>query len=244
MEWLEGHRRAALQGLSAAGIKGFMEIYHYSPDAVISKSQAELLSAARQAQVHTFGWPIGVVLDNREDARPRPTAEGILANVAVEHTFSQGRIFDYWALTKGGDFYTLTSLFEDDRTQDRDRSIIYFDTRIVRATEALLHCASLYKVMGLEPSAHIELTVRYGGLRGRTLAAASPQRRLFQEAKNVYEEEISVLPITFALSSVESGIVELVKRLCAPLFVIFDFQEFEDVVYQQIVTNFVQGRVG
>ena len=241
-EWLDRHRRGAHQGLSASGMNGFMEIVHYSTDSVIFKSQPELLAAARQAQVYTFGWPIGVVLD-LENARPRPTAEGILANVDVEPPFGRGRIFDYWTLTSRGDFYTLTSLPEDDPSAGSSISVIYFDTRIVRAAEALLHCAKLYKVMGVEPNAHIEMTIRYGGLRGRALAAASKQRSLFEDRRNVYEDEIAIPPIRFTLASVESEIVELVKKLCEPLFVIFDFGTFGDPVYRELVSGFVQGRI-
>lgn len=236
-DWLERHRKAALEGLAAAGMEGFIETYHFSPDSFISKSQGELLSAATQAEVHTFGWPIGLVLDRREEFRPRPTNEGILAIVSVENP--DRRSFDYWTLSKGGDFYTLASLFEDERTT----SAVYFDTRIVRATEALLHCAGLYKALGLEPNAHVEMTVRYGGLRGRTLTAASPSRRNFPKYRNLHEDEVSVPPITFRLGAVETEIVDLVKKLSEPLFAIFDFATFSDDVYEQIVTAFVKGKV-
>jgi MinD-like ATPase involved in chromosome partitioning or flagellar assembly len=243
-EWIEKHRRAAMDGLKAAGLSGFTEIIHYSPDSAISKSQPELLSAARQAQVPTSGWPIGVVLDNREEARPRPTADGILANIYLEHPLTRpSPIYDYWTLTNRGDFYTLMSLPEDDRKEAGQRSAVHFDTRILRATEALLHCANLYKVMGFEPNAHVELGIRYGGLRGRVLAAASRRRRLFGERRNVYEDEISIPTMTFTLAAIEAEIVPLVKKVCEPLFVIFDFEKFEDAVYEQIVTDFVQGRI-
>ena len=36
---------------------------------------------------------------------------------------------------------------------------------------------------------------------------------------------------------------ETVKRLCKPLFVVFDFESFPDDVYQQIVTDFVNGKI-
>jgi len=231
--WLVRHRLAAIGGLSAAGMNGFMEICHFSPDSVISKSQRELWSAARRAQVHTLGWPIGVVMENREESRPKPINDGIVASVS-------GATFDYWTLSKGGDFYTLMSLLEDAREQDRSGTI-FLNTRVVRAAEALLHCANLYKVLGVEPNAHIEMTVRYGGLRGRLLTG-SP--RLFLEpAKNVHEDEVAIPPLTFRLGVVESEIVELVKKLCEPLFIIFDYAEFPDEIYRQIVTDFVTGKV-
>jgi len=49
--------------------------------------------------------------------------------------------------------------------------------------------------------------------------------------------------IRFTLESIESDIVHLVKVFCNPLFVLFDFEEFDDGVYVQLVTDFVSGRV-
>ena len=46
-------------------------------------SPGELRDAVPAAEIRAFGWPIGVTLDNREEYRPRPTSEGILAEVAI-----------------------------------------------------------------------------------------------------------------------------------------------------------------
>jgi hypothetical protein len=233
-DWLERHRRGALNFL---GRTGFMEVCHFSPDSSISRPQRDLLSAAKQARVPQMGWPIGVVLDNREEYRPRSIIDGILAIISLE-----GR-FDYWTLTTRGDFYTLRSFAEDNRDEGRSQAGIFFDTRILRATEALLHCAILNRVLGVEPNAHIEMTVRYGGLRGRSLMAMSSARE-FAPSINLHEDEVSIPPLTFRLSDVETEIVDLVKKLCEPLFVIFDFASFPDEVYRQIVSDFVKGKVG
>jgi hypothetical protein len=239
-EWLARHRRAAFEGLSAAGMSGFMEICHFLPDSFISKRQLDLLSAARQAEVRMHGWPTGVFLDKPGDLLPVPINEGILANVSVD--IFGGHLFAYWVLTKSGDFYTLTSLTEDERDEDRSRKVLWFDSRIVRAVDALLHCANLYKVLGADPNARIEMTVRYGGLRGRTLKAFSPTRPLLRR-ENLHEDEVSIPPFTFKLGAVQAEMVDLVKKLCEPLFVIFDYAEFSDDIYRQIVMDFVNGKI-
>lgn len=241
-EWLGRHREAALFGLAAAQKMGFMEVCHFLPEAVIEKPQLDLLSAAKQAQVRTLGWPIGPVLDNREEFRPRSGNEGIVAVVSVKTPFAPGLRFDYWMLKRNGDFFTLTSLPEDNRDEDRSLRIIRFDTRIMRATEAVLHCVNLYKALGVDPHAHVEMAVRYGGLRGRTLESTSPARDFGLGGENTLEDEISTA-VKFRLSAIDSLMVETVKKLCEPLFVVFDFATFSNEVYQQIVTNFVQGRI-
>jgi MinD-like ATPase involved in chromosome partitioning or flagellar assembly len=96
-EWLARHRREALAARLFSGMDGFMEICHFSPDSYFSKRQPELLSAAKQAQVHTsFGLPIGQVLDENEESRPKPINDGILANTSADLPFQPGRIFEYW----------------------------------------------------------------------------------------------------------------------------------------------------
>lgn len=147
-------------------------------------------------------------------------------------------------MRKNGDFYTLMSLAEDHRDEDRSRSAVYYDIRIVRACEALLHCANLYKMLGVEPNAHIQMTVGYGGLRGRTLRAASPNRgKPLTFPKNHHEDEVNIPAITFRLGAVQAEMVELVKKLCEPLFVIFDYAEFSDEIYREIVTEFISGKI-
>jgi MinD-like ATPase involved in chromosome partitioning or flagellar assembly len=237
--WLSRHRKAAEVGLRDSGLRGFMEICHFSPDATISKTQPELLTAARQAQVPTLGWPIGVVLNG--DARPKPIDEGIVAEVPIKRYNHPMRGLDYWTLSRAGDFYTLKSLAED-RIERQAGPFIYFDVRIMWAAEALLHCEKLYKALGVEPGAHVELAIRYGGLRGRTLEG-SPGTHFFEAPMNTAEDEVGIAPVSFALDSIQSELVELVKRLCEPLFVVFDYTSFTDELYESIVTGFAAGKV-
>jgi hypothetical protein len=237
--WLTKHRQAALEGLAATGLTGFMEVCHFCPDSFLQKSHRELFSAAQQAQVRLMGWPIGIVLD--DEHRPRPTNDGILAVISSKDPRRRG--FDYWVLNTGGDFYTMTSLVEDDPDERHSRKVVHFDTRIMRTTEALLHCANIYKLLGVEPNALIELRVRYGGLRERSLTAASPNRAVVFPHINLLENEVAPAPVTFRLGAVETDIVDLVKKLCAPLFIIFDFADFPDDTYQRLVTSFVNGKI-
>jgi len=244
--WLAKHRKAAFEGLAATGLTGFMEVCHFCLDSFLQRSQRELLSAAQQAQVRLTGWPIGIVRNNSDESRPRPTNDGILAKVAAELSSPARRSFDYWSLTKSGDFYTLRSLSEDLLDEHRPDRAIWYDVRIIRATEALLHCSNLYKLLGSEPNAHIEMRVQYGDLRERELTAAPGgwYYSLAGRGRNLHEDELNVVPISFRLGSVETEIVSLVKKLCEPLFVIFDYEEVPDDLYERIVADFLSGRPG
>ncbi|HEV2421611.1 MAG TPA: hypothetical protein VGS59_07885 [Candidatus Acidoferrales bacterium] len=232
LKWIEFQRKKAEEGLQKTGWKGFSEIRFFSPNSDITQPQDQLLAAARIATIHTFGWPIGLVLD-REDARPRATGEGILTEVISQHSY------DYWALTMQLDFYTLMSLFEDFRS----KSLIFVDTQIVRTTEALLYCSKLYRRLGAEGSTVVKFGLRYGGLKGRRLGMASRHGlRIGPEKENSYEDGVDT-EIVFALEALDKELASLVEKLCSPLFLLFDFTRIPRNVYEQIVEDFRRGIV-
>lgn len=242
-EWLAGHQQLAVLGLKSAGKKAFIEICHFASDFFVEKSQRELLSAARQAQIRSVGSPIGQVLDNNEDARPKPTNEGIVASFVgqIQAPSGSGSIFNYWALNKKGDFFSLMSLAEDDMSQSQ--STVHFNTRIVDAAEALVHCMNLYNALGIDANAYIDLAVRYGGIRGRKLSSASPFRYVGLVAgENLVEDEV-IAAATFRLGSIPSHLAAIIRDLCEPLFVVFDYATIPDEVYEEIVTDFLKGKV-
>ena len=146
-------------------------------------------------------------------------------------------------MNKSGDFFTLISLNEDDFEVSRSQPTIQFDTRIRTATEALLHCANVYRVLGVDPNAHVEVAVRYAGLRGRILRPYDEARYLGVVAgENTLEDEVSTAVI-FRLGAIDSLMVQTVRKLCEPLFVVFNFATVPTEIYKQIVTDFVNGKV-
>src|SRR5207249_6676973 len=129
-EWLQQQQSIASAGLADAGRSGFMEVRAALDPPKISKTQAELNEAAKAAEIRTFGWPIAVYL-NRDYARPKARADGIIAQIRTDTKQS----YDYWSIRRNGDFYFVGSLFEDERRP----GFVFFNTRIVRVTEALLY---------------------------------------------------------------------------------------------------------
>lgn len=232
-EWLKQQWTAAREGLQAIGRTGFMELRAALHPPKISRTQAELNDAAREAPIRTFGWPIGVYLHGDED-RPRPRADGIVAT--IQSNFD-GPAFDYWAIRRNGDLYLAKSLFEDKRRAGE----IFFNTRIVRVTEAILYCLRLYGLLGVDRASRISLAVRHGGLKGRRLASSNPSRDLRVRA-SAEEDEVGT-EIQGTLDEIEAALVSKVKEIVAPLFMLFDFFELTDPVYEEIVGRFLKGDV-
>ena len=175
-----------------------------------------------------------MVLTNDADRRPHPVADGIYAEIP-----SIDSAYDYWALSRAGDFYSLMSLFEDERSEGK----IFFDTRIIRVTEAIVHAVGLYKSLGAEASTKVQLTVRHDGLRGRVLTVASPNRAPLLYKRSSIEESFTSPTVEFRLGVGDEEITRLVELICTPLFELFDFQRFGNDIYRQIVTQFAQGRI-
>jgi hypothetical protein len=225
--WFTKHAVVANRGLDEIGRTGAMELRFALHDP-ISKSQLELLNAVRQSEIHTFGWPIGVTLENRDEYRPRPSAEGIVAEIKLNDETSR-KSYDYWTARSNGDFYLLQSLFEDDRAVNK----MFVDTRLVRITEALLFCSNLYSALGVVDNARISIRVRHQGLVGRQLTTASQQRHIIPTQTN---EDVSETQLVETLGQIRPKLVDTVIKVAEPLFMLFDFKQLNRVVYEEIVT--------
>jgi TIR domain len=234
-EWFAQEGTKALQGIAKIQLTGYMEL-RFGLLNPISKSQIELLNGVKQSEIRTFGWPIGITLENRDEYKPRPYGDGIRAEVSVEERSSGRQSYDYWALRSNGDFYLLQSLFEDSRRAKE----IFFDTRIVRVTESLMFSERLYTKLGAPPEARIAFRVTHGGLDGRTLSSASPNRYVSPGRST---ERLASSEFVGVLGDLQRSRVDDVRKILEPLFMLFDFMEFKEEVYQDIVRNFEAGRV-
>lgn len=228
--WYEAERVDAENGLSQIGLAGCMELRFGLHDE-LAKSQLELLNAVQKSEIRTFGWPIGVTIQNRSEHKPRPYQDGIRAEVAI---ITDRQSYDYWTARRNGDFYLLQSFFEDMRGEKK----LFFNTRIVRVTEALLFAANLYTNLGARAEANLSVRVSHRGLTGRTLASASANRDVFPR---VSHESSSESEIIVTLGKISDTLVDDVRRIVEPLFMLFEFQEFSEVVYTDIIRRFEKG---
>ncbi|MBP6014613.1 MAG: TIR domain-containing protein [Alphaproteobacteria bacterium] len=236
-DWFAKELVNARKGADAIGFATHMELRFGLHDA-IQKSQIELLDSVRAAEIHTFGWPIGVTLENRDEYKPRPFGDGVKAEISIKKASPGDReSYDYWAIAQNGDFFLLQSLFEDQRKKNE----VFFNTRIVRVTESLLFAARLYRNLGAPEGAPLSIRVTHRGFAGRTLSSSNGNRQLSVRATSNENECQSELVLT--LKDIEKFLVADVKRLTAPLFTLFDFTTFADTVYEDIVRRFERGEV-
>jgi hypothetical protein len=234
--WFEECSAYAKQGIAKVQLNGSMEMRFGLHDGT-RKSQMELLTAVENSEVHTFGWPIGVTLENREECKPKPYSDGIRAEIAILDRVLNGESsYDYWAARTNGDFYTLQSFFEDMRAKGK----LFFNTRIVRITEGLMFASNLYKNLGIPSDSRLSVAFGHQGLAGRTIASSTMNR---QVSPRKAAEDRSEGQITDSVEGLRKNIVDHVVNIAAPMFMLFDFAEFERTVYADIVNAYVAGRV-
>ncbi len=249
-DWVQRHRNEAF------GIRRRLGMGRSSMEVVMSPTrggknwnQRELLDAARAAQIKTFGWPVGVVLDNpdiRED-NPQPTADGIEVTIVRD----QRGTFDHWALNLDGSFYIQQDLFE--QTHDPER--VSFNTRIHRITEALMFGQRLYQQLGLSDVHAISATVVHDGIRGKRLEAigGSIWRHEMHQANErqvrmhlFRDSHVCVAPshkasVIFMPGDSVADLAENVVAVCDPLFMLFHFCAIPRKTIEFVVEQFAKG---
>lgn len=249
-KWMEGEHRKAFEGARANNpTRGLMEVvaylpdsvlnarqdaWHAAPDQLLTARQTQLLTTAMEkTQIHTFGWPVGIVLD-KEGWRPQVYQDGIRAVVDIPED-SQ---YDYWILRRDISFYLLQSLFEDMRAEGK----IFFDTRIIRTAETIMRVARLYTALGRGGRERVVIKIRYIGLKGRKLASANPARHV-SDRRPCFEDEAETV-IREQLGKLETNLVDLVHSATGDLFQLFDgFGLDKERVVRDIVERFSKGQI-
>jgi hypothetical protein len=233
-EWRERVRVSAMEGYSKSGFAGYVEAFATLSSPRIDQEHTELLKAADSAMIRTFGWPIGVMGLNTDHMRPSPASYGICNSVLVEE-----RSYDFWALRRDGCFYMLKTFFEDTRAEHQ----LFFNSRIVRTAEMLLYLSRLYRLLEAPEDSELVFSLRHAGLTGRHMSATDNRRITLSRPYGPVREDEFESSVTTPLSSIEATVSRLVKEILEPVFMLFDFFEVDESIYDQIVDAFQKGQV-
>ena len=103
-----------------------------------------------------------------------------------------------------------------------------------------MFCASIYENIGVAADAPLSVRVSHSGLAQRSLTTASQARHVFPTTTT---ENLSVTDLQTSISALRERLVESVMQVLEPMFMLFDFKRFDRKVYEEIVRNFVAGRV-
>ena len=230
--WRDQMRAKALEGFVQSGFSTYVEAFAALSRPRINSPPDELLRVAHSSMIHTFGWPIGIMDLNPGPLKPQPISSGIVNTVIRE-----GESYDFWALRRDGSFYLLQTLFED---SEGAIDKLFFNTRIVRTAEMLMYLSRLYKGLNVPENTTVNFILRHVGIAGRYISATR-NRHMSRSFGPAGEGEIEST-ITTDLSALDGSLSQDVKNLLDPVFMIFDFFRLEQGIYDQIVTDFKQGR--
>lgn len=235
-EWFAEQSKISFGRLREEGFPGGMEIRFTAVGGIDKVDQRRLLEAADRAQIHSFGWPIGIVSKGTEYA-PKVKSDGIATEIRIQDMqfgMRPKNSYDYWSLRENGDFLQVKTIFEDEHGLERRG--LFFDTRITRTAELLLFCHRLYSELGVSEDMEIGVQLGFVGLKGRVLSAADWSRDLsFPQMSS--EDEVRT-EIRERLDAIEQELTQLVKVLLRPVFILFEYQEFADKIYDDLVGEF------
>ncbi len=242
IKWFGEHKEKAFKKLQSINIRGFMEVKIHLLNSELNVSKIVLNNVSRESQIHTFGWPIAPHIEEREEYRPKPDAEGITAEIAINEKDlfgGQGKQefrYDYWSLKQDGSFYLLKSLFEDARKPN----YLFFNTRTIRITEVLMYILNLYSKLEVNSNEPIIISIRHSGLKGRIMGAVG--NRLIFEQRKSNEDEVNT-EIQTSLKKIDENMTDVVFKFTTPLFEMFDFFSVDKKIIDDIVSNYRKGNI-
>ncbi len=105
----------------------------------------------------------------------------------------------------------------------------------------LLFLSKLYDNLQVPNDCTMCFQLRHSGLNNRYMSATS-SRSLFRPYGPARENTIDTQIVT-TTNSIITDISELVFNLLSPVFVLFDFFKIERKIHDEIVNNFVNGKV-
>ena len=202
-----------------------------------------LLAVAERSSLRNTGWPIGLVI-RTDDVSPVPTVQGVELRINQRRA---ERWTDYWSFRRDGSYYFMR-LFEEEHespsfqtSEGHPERALWFDMRIWRIAEVLLHSAALYRELDIPPDEPYTLEVSHLGLKDRefwtTEAGRFIRRGHFcREQSTTWRKEVTQ---DYILSNVR----DLTAEVANEVFVLFDFMRLQRETIDQITDRFLKSRL-
>lgn len=198
-----------------------------------SKSLQDLRNAVERSAVHTFGWPVAVVIE-RQDIAPRPIKDGI------ETVIDEEGHREYWTINRQGQFFFRGELFENNRKPTH----VFLDTRTNRVAEIFLRVGRYYELLGAPSTTKVRLRITHGNIKGKILGVGSPNRIMMTkrvcsvpEVSTDFELEVREMSDP---TSLKANVYKCIRDL-AEMFEYFEPNKEEFV--DHIVDEFLRGRI-
>jgi ribosomal protein S18 acetylase RimI-like enzyme len=180
--------------------------------------QSALVEAARNAVLPAFKWPFGKVSLDGAAAPVAIRGGGTEALLADRPPATQRPSYDYWRITREGEFYSLVSLYEDENLSEASGTL-HWKMRVWRTTEAILFIGRLFRELGVGDSSVVTFSIRYAGLLGRRLR---PEDDLPIPGNYICHTDEVEVSVSVSIVELEAGLHRHAKRTLTQLFDAFD----------------------
>lgn len=218
--------------------QGYIEVF-LSMNSVKTFSGKELFSIAEKAECHNTGWPIGVTL-TRQEVAPYQTENGIEAVIPG----LSDRSFDYWSISRSGDFYFIRTYQEDEKpvVTNAGNRILWFGVHIWRISEILQYCLNLASELQIDFSKEITVFVAYHGLKNRVLSCNDPMRFWFKDETYLSKTDKFEYQFSESIDYIKINYKDLISNIASELAYFFNRFELNRGVCNSIVDKFLGAR--
>ena len=103
-----------------------------------------------------------------------------------------------------------------------------------------MHCLRLFQNLNISKDEKVLINIKHGGLAGRLLSTSNNNRHLPREALTMSDMVEST--DIYKFSQIENDLNAIVKKVCSSIFEQFDFYEFNDSIYNDIIDNYLNGQ--
>ena len=181
----------------------------------------ERLAEARSIQL--TGWPPFLDWD------PSPHGQCVEAwagQPAPNRTMDDPSLCDYWRSALDGYLYTIRGYTEDGLPDYRAGTVIDLTLPVWRVGESILFAARFAETF--DDADEIAVRCRFTGLNGRQMTQVAGHR--WPSYRGACRTNEITTEVTIQTLRVEDNIVEIVHRVLAPVYELFDFFELPEVL--------------
>jgi|Wag4MinimDraft_8_1082659.scaffolds.fasta_scaffold00439_2 hypothetical protein len=178
----------------------------------------ELKKRIYKCEGNETGWPIGLLIGGNNTHPYNKTIETWLA----EDDYADPGSCDFWKADPNGKFIMFRGYQEDSASWEKNEIGEAFDfiIPIWRIGELLLHAKRFVEEFA-DINVSLEISVKWTGLNDRYLTSSRP--RYLSPNKKSYQNDVTSNIVIENISTIDTNLPELVKKLTTPLYEVFNF---------------------
>ena len=169
-----------------------------------------------------------------------PTANGVEGRAAPKANAGT----ECWHLEQDGSYYSSAFFREDyeppffSSSSGHPSKSLWFDLAIFRIARALLRGAMLYEELNVAPSEAYLVSIKHGGLKGRTIYTSEVRHPYDIDFRGISRVDTHEWQGEVTTDLIRGQLVELIHEIANSLFVKFEFAEVSSSLVDHIISKY------